>query len=115
MQSSILLALGLQRKTVEDVEAELQLPVAQSLALFVKTIRKMTKALSEVQKRAIEDELPDRQHARAAGAVLRSLPEVRAVVAEGQFADELDKEGEEVLRQLREEQKEVINSLDLKQ
>lgn len=115
VQSSILLALGLQRKTVEDVEAELQLPVAQSLALFVKTIRKMTKALSEVQKRAIEENLPDKQHAGAAGKVLKSLPAVKAVATDASFAEELDKEGQEVLKQLREEQKEVINSLDLKQ
>jgi len=116
VQSSILLALGLQRKTVEDVEAELQLPVAQSLALFVKTIRKMTKALSEVQKQAIEETLPDRKHAVKANKVLESLPGAKARAgAEASLADELDAEGQEVMRQLREEQKEVINSLDLKQ
>ncbi len=116
VQSSILLALGLQRKTVEDVEAELQLPVAQSLALFVKTIRKMTKALAEVQKQAIEETLPDREHAAKAAKVLRSLPEAQAAAAAPEnLADELDAEGQEVMRQLREEQKEVINSLDLKQ
>ncbi|KAL5519901.1 hypothetical protein ACEPAG_1561 [Sanghuangporus baumii] len=57
VQSSILLALGLQRKTIEEVEAELQLPVSQALALFVKVIRKITKRLQDIQKAAISAEL----------------------------------------------------------
>lgn len=117
MQSSILLALGLQRKSVEDVESELQLPVAQSLALFVKTIRKMTKSLAEIQSQAIADTLPDKTHDKAARKLLKSLPTVKQSheVNDKKMTDELDEEGREVMRQLREQQKEVIDSLDLKQ
>lgn len=42
VQSSILLAIGLQSKILEDVEKELNLPVSQLLAMFVKTIRKIS-------------------------------------------------------------------------
>lgn len=117
VQSSILLALGLQRKSVEDVEQELQLPVAQSLALFVKTIRKMTKALSEIQSQAIAETLPDRTHDKAARKLLKSLPTVRQSheVNDRRMTEELDEAGREVMRQLAEQQKEVIDSLDLKQ
>lgn len=53
VQSAILLAIGLQRKTIEEVEAELQLPVSQALALFVKVIRKVVQRLQEVQKESL--------------------------------------------------------------
>lgn len=53
VQSAVLLAIGLQRKTIEDVEGELQLPVSQALALFVKVVRKMTNRLQDIQRAAI--------------------------------------------------------------
>ncbi|KAI5481826.1 hypothetical protein MNV49_000103 [Pseudohyphozyma bogoriensis] len=109
VQSSILLSLGLQRKTVEDVESELSLPVAQSLALFVKTIRKMTRSLQEIQKADIASTLP-------AAASQAQLPaNVPIAVGGGQaIANELQEEGDAVLKQLKEQQREVIDSLDLK-
>lgn len=41
VQQSILLAIGLQRKVLEDVEKELGLQVNQLLAMFVKIVRKV--------------------------------------------------------------------------
>lgn len=117
VQSSILLALGLQRKSVEDVEAELQLPVAQSLALFVKTIRKMTRSLADVREHEVEKDLPDTKHREGAERVLKSLPAVKqaSAASEKRMEDELNEEGREVVRQLQQQQREVIDSLDLKQ
>ncbi|EJC97851.1 DUF699-domain-containing protein [Fomitiporia mediterranea MF3/22] len=71
VQSSILLAIGLQRKTIEEVEAELQLPVSQALALFVKVVRKITKRLQDVQKAAISAELALPTSASAIGTTSR--------------------------------------------
>ena len=42
VQSCIILAIGLQRKVVEDVEKELNLPVSQVLSTFVKIVRKFS-------------------------------------------------------------------------
>ncbi|KAL8278179.1 hypothetical protein RQP46_009352 [Phenoliferia psychrophenolica] len=113
IQSSILLSLGLQRKPVEDVETELSIPVAQSLALFVKTIRKMTKSLQDIQKADIARTLPNER-----GSISTILPPLAgASTAGGErgIAAELQEAGDEVLKQLREQQREVIDSLDLKQ
>ncbi|KAG6892307.1 hypothetical protein C0993_004160, partial [Termitomyces sp. T159_Od127] len=57
VQSSILLALGLQRKNIEDVESELQIAVSQGLALLVKIVRKISKCLIDIQKAVIAGEL----------------------------------------------------------
>ncbi|KAJ8695895.1 N-acetyltransferase 10 [Pleurotus ostreatus] len=58
IQSSILIALGSQRKSVEDVETELQLPVSQILALFAKIVRKASNKLIDIQKAAISADFP---------------------------------------------------------
>lgn len=57
-QQAILLALGLQRKTIEEVEAELKIPVNQGLALFVKIMRKVSKHLQEIQKESAGRDIP---------------------------------------------------------
>ncbi|GAA6055695.1 hypothetical protein JCM3770_001025 [Rhodotorula araucariae] len=119
VQASILCALGLQRKSVEDIESELQLPVAQTLALFVKVIRKLTKALQEVLKEDVARFLPteDAAAATAARILPASAPSgVATTLSHKQaLAKQLEDEGNEVIKHLREEQREVIDSLDLKQ
>lgn len=57
-QQAILLALGLQRKNVEALETELGITSTQTLALFGKLLRKMTKSLEDIQKASIASELP---------------------------------------------------------
>ncbi len=60
-QQAILLALGLQRKSIEDVEAELRVPVSQGLALFVKIMRKVTRSLRDIQRSALAEEIPEEE------------------------------------------------------
>lgn len=57
-QQAILLALGLQRKNVEALENELGITSTQTLALFGKVLRKMTKSLEDIRKASIASELP---------------------------------------------------------
>ncbi|TBU27168.1 DUF699-domain-containing protein, partial [Dichomitus squalens] len=104
VQSSILLALGMQRKTIEEIEAELNLPVSQALALFVKVVKKISKRLLDVQKAAISATIPDRRE-----------DEVKRTDAEGNKAEfrplettleeELEEAGDEAARALREKQR----------
>ncbi|KWU45208.1 putative nucleolus protein [Rhodotorula sp. JG-1b] len=123
VQASILCALGLQRKSVEDIESELQLPVAQTLALFVKVIRKLTKALQELLKDDVARTLPSEDAAAAAAARILPTPNpnlngsgvATQLSNKAAIAKELEAEGDEVLKQLRDQQREVIDSLDLKQ
>lgn len=98
------------------LKEELNLPVSQALALFVKTIRKISKRLIEIQKSALEAELPpppianetgDQRTTRAAEALEKMKPVQVTIDAE------LREAGNEVTRELREKQREMINSLDL--
>ncbi|WVQ84360.1 hypothetical protein IAT38_006512 [Cryptococcus sp. DSM 104549] len=57
-QQAILLALGLQRKNVEALESELGLTSTQTLALFGKILRKITKHLQDLQKASIAEGMP---------------------------------------------------------
>ncbi|KAF9474755.1 DUF699-domain-containing protein [Pholiota conissans] len=116
VQSSILLAIGLQRKTLEELEAELNLPVSQALALFGKLIRKISKRLIDIRKAAISAELPE--------AKLTSISLVSSTRLEGDslvggnnatanMEAELEQAGNEVTSAMRERQKEMLASLDL--
>ncbi|KAI0032794.1 GNAT acetyltransferase 2-domain-containing protein [Vararia minispora EC-137] len=106
LQASILLSIGLQRKSVEDVERELQLPVSQALALFVKLVRKITTRLREIQREAISAEMPTRQPDREREAV-----DARAGAQE--LEEELKEAGDEATRAMREKQRAMIDALDL--
>ena len=78
-QSAILLGLGLQFKSVEDLQTDLNLQANQLLPLFNKGIRKFTRVFREVYERHIADEM-DRDAQKApkiptggAGAIKQSL------------------------------------------
>lgn len=99
-------------------QEELNIPVNQALALFVKSIRKISKRLMDIQKSAFEAELPpapavdgtgDRRTLKVAEALEKMKP------VEVTIDDELREAGSEVARELREKQREMINSLDLSQ
>ena len=97
------------------LQAELQLPVNQALALFGKLVRKLSKKLQDVQKAAISATIPD------------APPSARNNVVDGadgvdgpgwkpvqtSIDDELDEAGDEATRKLREKQRAMIDSLDL--
>ncbi|CAH1257422.1 NAT10 [Branchiostoma lanceolatum] len=56
-QSAILLGLGLQHKTVDDLERELELPASQVMGLFNRLVRKIVQFLSSIEEQAVESEL----------------------------------------------------------
>jgi N-acetyltransferase 10 len=53
-QAAILMGMGLQHKSVEQIAAEINLPVAQVLALFNKAIRKITNHIKGIYEKEIE-------------------------------------------------------------
>ena len=105
VQSSILLALGLQRKVIEDVEAELKLPVSQALALFVKVIRKITAVIEVIEKQEIDKTIPEEAEVAPARRVQSNVAQ--------ELHDELQEGGDEATRQLRAQQRDIIDSLEL--
>ncbi|KAJ2913890.1 hypothetical protein MD484_g6524, partial [Candolleomyces efflorescens] len=118
VQASILLALGLQRKTVEDVERELNLPVSQVLALLVKVVRKLGKRLAEVRREEVEKTLPPPATA-AASTSTAAAANVEGTGAEWEgvgerMERELEEAGDEEQKRLRDRQREMLDSLDLR-
>ncbi|KAL0578886.1 N-acetyltransferase 10 [Marasmius crinis-equi] len=109
VQSAILLGMGLQRKSVEDVETELSLPVSQTLALLVKVIRKISKRLMEIQRESVVLSTDAPKSAPEA-----NKPDWKPVAVS--IEDELEEAGEKEKedRETRERQREMINSLDLR-
>ncbi|TIB36930.1 hypothetical protein E3P84_00581 [Wallemia ichthyophaga] len=107
VQSSILLSLGLQRKQIEDVEAELDVPVSQALALFMKSIRRLTKRLQDVEKQSIGETIPTAQTqiAKKADGGTGDWSKMSQGIEE-----ELDEAGKEAFKSAK---KDAIDSLDV--
>ncbi|KAI6251012.1 RNA cytidine acetyltransferase [Erysiphe necator] len=120
IQSSILLALGLQCKDLSDLEVELSLPSSQLLAMFIKIIRKISSFFASIVKNAHLDSLPERKQigvsrADANAALEDEVIDTQFVALEQGLEDELEEGGDEVMKELREKQRELINSLPLDQ
>lgn len=111
VQSSLLLAIGLQRKVLEDVEKELGLPMSQLLAMFVKIVRKLSSHFRTLLEEAVQETMPvpiltaHNDGDEVTAAKFRPLPQG--------LDDELREGGEEVNRELKEKQKALIDALPL--
>lgn len=119
VQSAILLAIGLQRKVLEDVEKELGLAVSQLLAMFVKIVRKMSGHFRGLVEGAITESMPPPMNGRSKDD---GDMEVDAETKMSRFAplergldEELREGGEQVDRELKEKQRALIDALPLDQ
>lgn len=107
VQSAILLAMGLQRKTVEEIEKELALPVSQILAMFSKVIRKYVSRCREEKISNFNQKVAttkDNHVAKQESAI--HLPELE---------EELEEAANDAQKKLKRKQKELVDSLDLAQ
>ncbi|KAF9359711.1 hypothetical protein BGX34_008198 [Mortierella sp. NVP85] len=118
IQAALLLAIGLQRKTVDDVEKEIGLSASQLLALFIKMVRKFSDLFKEQKTRAYTEEMSQKsdilstQHGHDKGksnsSSKASVLKKRDVTKEEEWDptmedldDELGKEGRQRLRELQ--------------
>ncbi|ORY80427.1 GNAT acetyltransferase 2-domain-containing protein [Protomyces lactucae-debilis] len=119
VQSCILLSLGLQRKLVDQVEQELNLPNNQILAMLVKVLKKLSTCLSQIQRQAIESTLPSEPVRREEALETDDEEETGQTFQPLQQTLEEDlEEGaaeDKAARAVREQQQQLINSLDLSQ
>lgn len=112
VQGAILLAIGLQHKSMDDISAELNLPVKQTIAMFSKVVRKVSTVFRTLLSRSIEESLPDLRDETVANMDGDEIaPRFEAI--EESIEDELTGEGKEAIKALREKQRELINSLNL--
>uniref|UniRef100_A0A3P9IYE1 RNA cytidine acetyltransferase n=1 Tax=Oryzias latipes TaxID=8090 RepID=A0A3P9IYE1_ORYLA len=56
-QCALLLGIGLQHKTVEQLEKEIELPTSQLMGLFNRIIRKFVHVFTSIQEKAIEQQM----------------------------------------------------------
>jgi len=93
-----------------SAKTELQLPVAQALALFAKVVRKISKRLNDIQKAAIGASIPE-----AVAMPSSRVNDERAdwVPVGINLDDELTQAGDDATNALRLKQREMIDSLDL--
>jgi N-acetyltransferase 10 len=112
VQSSILLAIGLQRKVLEDVEKELGLPASQLLAMFVKIVRKVSAHFRRILEGAVEESLPQASVQADEDGADEEQP-TRYAPLKSNLDDELREGGEEVDKELKEKQRALIDALPL--
>ena len=114
VQQSILLAIGLQRKTLEDVEKELNVPSSQLLAMFVKVVRKVSTCLSNVIDGAVAETLPAKMAAAGTnGKNGDSVGPARFQPLAQDLDAELREGGEQVDKEMKEKQRALVDALDL--
>ena len=119
IQSSILLAVGLQCKDLSSIEQELSLPSSQLLAMFIKIMRKMSTHFSGLVSGQIEASMPKQDigvsRANASGALDDENVDERFAPLELDLEEELEEGGDAAMKELREKQVELINALPLGQ
>ena len=113
VQSSILLAIGLQRKLLEDVEKELGLPSSQLLAMFVKIVRKVSSHFRRLLEDAVVETMPQSAPAANDDDAADGEEEQRFAPLQKSLEDELREGGEEVDKELKEKQRALIDALPL--
>ncbi|KAI8998369.1 GNAT acetyltransferase 2-domain-containing protein [Gaertneriomyces semiglobifer] len=119
-QAAILAAIGLQRKSVDDVTKELDIPSTQIMALFAKLVRKCQTYLSNVIEKGVTAEVEESIAPKSAAIPAASVtngdvnPLRRAIddptawdPTATQLADDLEDGSSEALKALREKQREV--------
>ena len=112
VQSSILLAMGLQRKVLEDIEKELNLPTSQLLAMFVKTIRKVSSYFRRLLEGAVKESMPQTNIPTTEHGV-DSMQPAKYAPLKRDLNEELKTGGEEVDNELKEKQRALIDALPL--
>ncbi|KOS19736.1 UPF0202 protein KRE33 [Escovopsis weberi] len=121
VQQCVLMAIGLQRKDVDEVARELSVQTSQLLAMFIKILRKFTAHFGGLVASAVDAQLPQAARAvgvsreDASGAHDDELVDERFVPLKLSLDDELEEGGDEALRTLRQKQREMIDSLPLDQ
>ena len=97
VQAAVLLGIGLQRKSLDELSAEIGLPASQMLALFNKAVRKMVAAMRAVEEEADDASMPGPEAVAAAGSAMRPLKAAK-------LSAELDEGAAQSLRQMEKQQ-----------
>lgn len=119
VQQAILLAIGLQRKDLSDVEKELDVPSSQLLAMFIKVVRKISTAFRAIVESAVSETLPSEANNMPAGSriAVASTNGTRSSKTTfeptGTADEDNEDEQDDIDPTIRAKQRELINALPL--
>jgi len=114
VQQSILLAIGSQRKSLDALEKELNLPSSQLLAMFLKIMRKISTHFRGLVEGAVAETMPAEQvPSGPSGGAHDEVTEDRFKPLDTGLEDELREGGEQINDELREKQRALIDALPL--
>lgn len=119
VQQAILLAIGLQRKDLGDLEKELDVPSNQLLAMFVKVCRKVSTAFRAILEQDVAAGQPVPQNSSSSlptighDSRINSHTKVIPVPDTKVNPDSDERSGDEDNAELRQRQRELIDALPL--
>ncbi|KAB2574453.1 Nucleolar ATPAse [Lasiodiplodia theobromae] len=113
LQTALLLAIGLQRRMLEDVGKELDLNSSQILAMFIKTMRKISAHFRGLVEGAVAEDLPDAPEDDDQEGVDGEKTTKRFQPLAQSLNDELEEEADEVRRAEKERMRSMIDALPL--
>lgn len=113
LQTALLVAIGLQRRMLEDVGKELDLNSSQILAMFIKTMRKISSHFRSLVEGAAGEDLPDAPEDAEDDGVDGGEATKRYQPLAQSLNDELEEEADEVRRAERERMRSMIDALPL--
>ncbi|KAJ5787981.1 hypothetical protein N7457_002971 [Penicillium paradoxum] len=110
VQQSILLAIGLQHKNLEDLEKELNLPSSQLLAMFLKIVRKISTHFRNLIENHIEQSLPAQKIRLETSEAHDDEPEVKLQPLPISLEDELREGGKKIEEEMLAKQRALATS-----
>ncbi|KAJ3129195.1 N-acetyltransferase 10 [Nowakowskiella sp. JEL0407] len=118
VQAAIFVGCGLQRKMLEQVATELELPHAQTMALFAKSVKRCSTYFEGVVERVVAKEIDENvkksgNGERSKGKRAIDDEEAWEAKEENGMDQELSEAGNEVVEELKKRQKKIIEGLDL--
>uniref|UniRef100_A0A093US12 RNA cytidine acetyltransferase n=1 Tax=Talaromyces marneffei PM1 TaxID=1077442 RepID=A0A093US12_TALMA len=113
VQQCILLAVGLQRKNVDELEKELNLPSSQLLAMFIKIVRKISTHFRGLLEGAVAATLPEKLNTVDASGAHDDVIDDKFQPLETGLEEELREGGEQIDKEMKEKQRALIDALPL--
>ena len=112
LQQSTLLGIGLQRKVLEDLEAEYGVSVSQLLSMFVKAVRKVSTHFSRLVEGAVAETMTQENVPAHSNGPDGEQP-IKYAPLKRDLNEELRTGGDEVDKELKEKQRALIDALPL--
>lgn len=110
IQQAILLAIGLQHKSIDEIHKELDIASNQAIAMFGKIVKKISNHFRDLLSKSIEDTLPQAVDSTVAEMDGQETGPSFSVVQE-QLEEELNEGGDATVREMNERHRQLIDAI----